>query len=168
MSFVSRWKYLFSQHPNVHTIIHRMGVDIGEDCALHRHCKIDGANPRVVHIGDRARIAACAIIFAHDYYGGRMHLDTYIGKQSIIGYASIFLPGVKVGDNVIVAAGSVVSKDVPDNCIVAGNPAKIIKEGIETNEHGIIANHGNKPTVAPMRGGKFVIHTINTSLLPCV
>lgn len=158
MSFVSRWKYLFSQHPNVHTIIHRIsveltvlyyrkikGVDIGEDCTLHRHCKIDGANPRGVHIGDRARIAARAIIFAHDYYGGRMHMDTYIGKQSIIGYASIILPGVKVGDNVIVAAGAVVSKDVPDNCIVAGNPAKVIKEGIEINEHGIITNHGHKP-----------------------
>lgn len=159
MSLVSRWKYLFSQHPNFHKIIHRISVeltvfyyrtikrvDIGEDCTLHRHCKIDGANPRGVHIGDRVRIAARAIIFAHDYYGGRDKVDTYIGKQSIIGYAAIILPGVKIGNNVIVGAGSVVSKDIPDNCIVAGNPAKIIKEGIAINEHGRITNHGHKPT----------------------
>lgn len=158
MSFASRWKYLFSQHPSFHTIIHRISVeltvfyyrvikkvDIGEDCTIHRHCKIDGANPRGVHIGDRTRIAARAIIFAHDYYGGRPKVDTYIGKQCIIGYAAIILPGVKLGDSVIVGAGSVVSKDIPSNCIVAGNPAKIIKEGIVINEHGVITDHGHKP-----------------------
>ena len=158
MSFKTRWKYLFSQHPNLHMIIHRLSVelnifylrkfkkvDIGEDCTLHRHCKIDGANPRGVHIGDRCRIAAHAIIFAHDYYGGRDKVDTYIGKQCIIGYAAIILPGVKLGDNVIVGAGSVVSRDIPSNCIVAGNPAKIIKEGIAIDEHGRITDHGHKP-----------------------
>lgn len=160
MSFVSRWKYLLSQKPNLHKIIHRISVeltvfrlkkikkvDIGEDVTIHRHCKIDGANPRGVHIGDRARLAARSIIFAHDYYGGNMHVDTYIGKQSIIGHGAIILPGVKIGDNVIVGAGSVVSKDVPDNCIVAGNPARIIKIGIEIDEHGRITNHGHKPNV---------------------
>ena len=160
MSFKSRWKRIFSQKPGLHTIIHRISVelkvfylkkikkvDIGEDVTIHRHCKIDGANPRGVHIGDRARLAARSIVFAHDYYGGNMHVDTYIGKQSIIGYAAIILPGVKVGDNVIVGAGSVVSKNIPDNCIVAGNPARIIKEGIEINEHGIITNHGHKPNI---------------------
>lgn len=158
MSFKSRWKYLLSQKPGVHTFIHRISVeltvfylkkikkvDIGEDVTIHRHCKIDGVNPSGVHIGDRARLAARSIVFAHDYYGGNMHVDTYIGKQSIIGYAAIILPGVKIGNNVIVGAGSVVSKDIPDGCIVAGNPAKIIKEGIEIDEHGHITNHGHKP-----------------------
>ncbi len=158
MSFKSRWKLLLSQKPGIHTIIHRISVeltvfklkrikkvDIGEDVTIHRHCKIDGANPRGVHIGDRARLAARSIVFSHDYYGGNMHVDTYIGKQSIIGYAAIILPGVKIGDNVIVGAGSVVSKDVPSNCIVAGNPAKIVKVGIEIDEHGHITNKGHKP-----------------------
>lgn len=36
--------------------------------------------------------------------------------------------GVHIGDNVMVGAGSVVVKDIPDNCVVAGNPAKIIKQ----------------------------------------
>ena len=44
--------------------------------------------------------------------------------------------GVKVNDNVIVGRGSVVTKDIPANCIVAGNPARIIKEGIQTKKFG--------------------------------
>ena len=44
--------------------------------------------------------------------------------------------GVKVNDNVIVGSGSVVTKDIPANCIVAGNPARKIKEGIQTKKFG--------------------------------
>ena len=44
-----------------------------------------------------------------------------------IGCNSIILGGIKIGSNVVVAAGSVVTKDVPDNSVVAGNPAKVIK-----------------------------------------
>ena len=46
------------------------------------------------------------------------------------------MPGVTIGDEVIVGSGAVVTKDVPSNCIVAGNPAKIIKEGIHTTKYG--------------------------------
>ena len=43
---------------------------------------------------------------------------------------SMILKGVTIGDNVVVAAGSIVTKSVPSNCLVAGNPAKIIKQNI--------------------------------------
>lgn len=45
-----------------------------------------------------------------------------------MGAGAIVLPGVTIGNNVVVAAGAVVTKDVPDNCVVAGVPAKVIKE----------------------------------------
>lgn len=51
-----------------------------------------------------------------------------IKKNAWIGAASTILPGVTVGENAIVAAGSVVTKDVPDNVVVAGVPAKMIKK----------------------------------------
>jgi acetyltransferase-like isoleucine patch superfamily enzyme len=51
----------------------------------------------------------------------------HIKKNAWIGIAATILPGVTVGENSIVGAGSVVTKDVPDNSIVAGNPAKFIK-----------------------------------------
>ena len=48
------------------------------------------------------------------------------------------MPGVKIGDHVIVGSGSIVTHDVPSNCIVAGNPARIIKENIVTKKYGQI------------------------------
>lgn len=51
-----------------------------------------------------------------------------IGKNVWIGADCTILPGVTIGDNSIIGAGSVVTKNVPNNVIVAGNPAKVIKE----------------------------------------
>lgn len=48
----------------------------------------------------------------------------------------LFWGGVRIGDEVIVGAGSVVTKDVPSNSIVAGNPARIIRQGITTRKYG--------------------------------
>ncbi len=54
--------------------------------------------------------------------------NTTLKKGCWIGANAILLPGVTIGYNAIVGAGSIVTKDVPDNVIVAGNPAKILKE----------------------------------------
>lgn len=51
----------------------------------------------------------------------------YIGNNVFIGVGSIILPGTRIGDNVVVAAGSVVTKDIENNLVVGGNPAKKIK-----------------------------------------
>lgn len=50
-----------------------------------------------------------------------------IGNNVALGACVTIIGNVKIGDNVVIGAGSVVVKDVPDNCVVAGNPAKIIK-----------------------------------------
>ncbi|KAJ2856743.1 hypothetical protein GGI22_003721 [Coemansia erecta] len=50
-----------------------------------------------------------------------------IGNNVWIGGSAVILPGVTIGDNVTVGAGSVVTKDVPDNVVVAGNPARILR-----------------------------------------
>lgn len=44
-------------------------------------------------------------------------------------------PGVKVGNGVVIGAGSVVTKDIPDNCIAAGNPARVIREITDEDKH---------------------------------
>ncbi len=51
-----------------------------------------------------------------------------IGNNVWFGRNCVVLPGVTIGDNVVVGAGSVVTKDIPDNAVVGGNPAKIIKQ----------------------------------------
>lgn len=55
-------------------------------------------------------------------------LNTRLKKGCWIGANSILLPGVSIGENSVVGAGSIVTKDVPDNVVVIGNPARIIKE----------------------------------------
>lgn len=53
---------------------------------------------------------------------------TYIGNGSFIGANVSILPGVFIGDNVVIGAGSVVTKDVPNNHMAVGNPARIVKK----------------------------------------
>ena len=50
-----------------------------------------------------------------------------IGSGSWLGHGAVVLPGARVGRHVVVAAGSVVRGEVPDNCVVAGNPARVIR-----------------------------------------
>ena len=52
----------------------------------------------------------------------------HIGKRVWIGSGAIVLPGVTIGDNSVIGAGSVVTKDVPEDCVYGGNPAKFIKK----------------------------------------
>ena len=86
-----------------------------------------------IYIGENAIIGHNVILYTlnHDMDPNRRNelhpLQIHIGKRVWIGPGSIVLPGVTIGDNSVIGAGSVVTKDVPENVVVAGNPAKIIK-----------------------------------------
>ena len=58
------------------------------------------------------------------------HAPVVIGDNVWVGARAVILPGVKIGNNVVVAAGSVITKDIPDNCLVAGVPA-VVKKRID-------------------------------------
>jgi galactoside O-acetyltransferase len=58
----------------------------------------------------------------------------HIGKNVWLGAGAIILPGVTIGDNSIVGAGSVVTKDVPANVIVVGNPARVLRQITEDDD----------------------------------
>ena len=112
-----------------------LGMDIHSTALVSFGARLDRVNPRGIHIGEESYIASGARILSHDYCLKR-HADTRIGKRCFIGADALVLCGVSIGDNVIVGAGCVVSRDVPPNTIVAGNPARIIREGIQTTRYG--------------------------------
>lgn len=108
-----------------------IGVNIGE----HNEISKDhwGSEPYLIAIGNHCQLTTCKI-FTHG--GGQCirseHPDfdvfgkVTIGDWCYIGTNALIMPGVTIGDNVLVAAGSVVTKSIPSRSVVAGNPAKII------------------------------------------
>ena len=98
--------------------------------------KMFSAEPYLVTLGDNVYISLEAVFICHD--GGTLpfrkdipDLDIAaritVGNNVFIGMRACILPGVTIGNNCIIGACALVTKDIPDNSIVGGNPAKIIK-----------------------------------------
>jgi acetyltransferase-like isoleucine patch superfamily enzyme len=111
------------------------GMEIDPTSVISLSAKLDLTYPKGIHIGSHTYIAFGAAILSHDMTRA-LKTDTRIGSHCFIGARSIILPGVTIGDHSIVAAGAIVTKSVPPNCIVAGNPATIMREGIHTETFG--------------------------------
>lgn len=121
-------------------------MDIKKGALIAYGAFLDKSNPTGIHIDEETYIASGVRILAHDFSTARIQQQTgqfkksvHIGKKCFIGVNAIIMPGIKIGDSVVVGSGAVVTKDVPSNCIVAGNPAKIIKTGIKTIKYGMIS-----------------------------
>lgn len=115
------------------------GVKCGDDIRIFVPHKttIDVLNPHLLSIGSHVAITGPTTILTHDYsvsVANRMSDGRLYGKQQpvtigsnvFIGWGSIILPGCTIADNVIIAAGAVVSGRVEANSVYAGNPAKRI------------------------------------------
>lgn len=118
-------------------------MDISKTARISFGTKLDKTNPKGVHIGHESYFASGAIMFSHDFARG-LKIDTFVGERCFIGANAIIMAGITIGDEVIVGSGAVVTKDVPSNCIVAGNPAKVIKTGIETKKFGQLVTDKSK------------------------
>jgi|SRR5690554_3091582 len=134
------WNVLSNLYPFLLRRLYKM--NIGKNVIISYKAKLDKSiNPKGIHIGNNAWVLANAMILAHAHCRN-LKINTIIGNNCVIGINSIILSGVKVGKHVIVGAGAVVTKDVPDYCVVVGNPAKVIKEGVKLNDRGqIIENN---------------------------
>lgn len=111
------------------------GMDIDPTASFSLSARFDKTYPAGVHIGAWSYIAFDAAILAHDMTRG-LYLHTRIGRNCFIGARSVLLPGIQIGDGSVVGTGSVVTKDVPPRCVVAGNPARIIRNDIEVGPYG--------------------------------
>jgi acetyltransferase-like isoleucine patch superfamily enzyme len=112
------------------------GASIGKNCKISSHTFICEG----VHIGDGVFVGH-NVTFINDKYPRSVNPDgsmqteddwkleeTFVKKGASIGSSSTIMCGITIGENAIVGAGAVVTKDVPPNTVVAGVPAKVIKK----------------------------------------
>jgi acetyltransferase-like isoleucine patch superfamily enzyme len=120
------------------TTMHRWrGVNIGKGVYIGHEVMFDRVFTDQIHIGDHTSIGDRTIITAHANIPSdtrlkkiypRQVMPTRIGKGVWIMPNVIIAPGVTIGDEAVIATGSVVTKDVPPRSMVAGVPAKVIKD----------------------------------------
>ena len=140
MKFIRRliryvWVYIFLKYKNI--ILRLLGAKIGKNVIIYTSLmNIDKYYAELITIGNNVNLTRGSIILCHDIaseYFAKFGINkpkmnkVKIGNNVFVGINSIILPGITIGDNVIIGAGSIVTKDVPGNVVVAGNPAKIIR-----------------------------------------
>lgn len=109
----------------------KRGMKVGRNFNRQSGTRLDPSNCWLIEIGDDVIMSNKVQLIAHDF--STMHLTGYvkfgkiiIGDRVFIGANSTILMNVHVGNDVIIGAGSLVNKDIPDGMVVAGVPAKII------------------------------------------
>jgi len=145
------------------------GAKIGQDCNICSHCLIEND----VVIGDRVTVKSSVQLwdglrvgddvfigpnasFANDRFprskkAPQKFLQTVLDAGASIGSGATILPGITIGSNAMVAAGAVVTRSVPPNAIVVGNPAKIVGYADATRSNAVADNDlgkavGSHPT----------------------
>ena len=115
-----------------------IGMKIGSDCIIYVPTKtlIDEQYPWMITIGNHVRITEGVKILTHDYAWSVLKTEkgailgasgtVKIGDNVFIGMNTVITRNVEIGNNVIIGAGSLVNHDIPDNCVAAGNPCRVI------------------------------------------
>ncbi len=117
------------------SFLRKKGVTIGEGTAFFGRVTIDYTRPYLVEIGNNCVLADGVTLLTHGYESSilRIYGEMFCSSGKIllegnnfIGVNSVILKGVKIGKNTIIGACSVVTHDIPSNCVAAGNPCKVI------------------------------------------
>ena len=138
MGIVQRVKKWYSLFKNPVNYWRKCGAKIGKGCEIYPTVAL-GSEPYLVEIGDYVRLSGGTKITTHD--GGvwvlrhmkeeYKDIDVFrpvkIGNNVHVGTGVTIMPGVTIGSNVIIGCDAVVTKDIPDNSIAVGVPAKVIQ-----------------------------------------
>lgn len=114
-----------------------IGVNMGENIYIYGNpLGMFSTEPWIITLGNNVHITREVLFITHDG-GTLLYRDKVpdleitapitVGNDVYIGVRSIIMPGVTIGDNCVIGSGSIVTRDVPPNSVVAGVPAKVIK-----------------------------------------
>lgn len=121
-------------------VLKKTGCHIGKGCFIGDNVRIDTGHSDMITIEDGVSIAGGTRLLCHqrdftDYFVGSDYLKLgytikpiVLKKGCLVGMESFVMPGVTIGEGVIVGAGSLVTKDVPAWTIATGRPAKVVKQ----------------------------------------
>lgn len=113
-----------------------IGVKIGNGTKIYGgNQHMFSTEPWIIEIGDNCHITSDVLFLTHD--GGTLIIKEFVGDyiltgsiivgdNTYIGTRTTILPGIKIGSNCIIGAGSVVTRDIPDNSVVVGVPARVV------------------------------------------
>jgi maltose O-acetyltransferase len=107
------------------------GLRLGERCDLQRPFELDPSHCWLIEIGDDVTFAPYVHVIVHDAstkgcVGHTRVAPVRVGSRVFVGARTTILPGVAIGDDVVVGAASVVSRDIPPGTVAAGNPARVL------------------------------------------
>lgn len=140
MKHIDKILFRISNYSKREKILRKTGMKIGKNTEIYSNVNF-GSEPYLIQIGNNVRIASGCKFVTHD--GGVWVLrnlnmlpnaDLFgtikIGNNVHIGMNCIIMPNVTIGDNCIIGCGAIVTKNIPDNSVAVGVPAKVI-ENIE-------------------------------------
>jgi len=114
--------------------LRRKGVVLGARPSISLSSVFETSPGSTITIGDDTLVAFKSLITTRA--GGGEPRAISIGARCFVGGGSMIMPGVTIGDECIVAAGAVVFQDLPPRSIAAGNPARVLRTGIEVGPYG--------------------------------
>ena len=138
-------KYKMAKNPVKY--LRKQGAKIGEGCSITNSVDF-GSEPYLVTVGNNVRLTSNVRLITHDgglwvvrnlkeeYKNADIIKPIKIGDNVHVGVNAIIMPGVTIGNNVVIGCGAVVTRDIPDNSVAAGVPARVIEtvdEYIEKN-----------------------------------
>jgi maltose O-acetyltransferase len=142
------------------TELQRKGLTLGKRVYVHPSVVFDNDFPWLISLEDDCTLSVNVIVLAHDA-SPQIHLGyvrigkVTVGAGAFVGAGSVILPGVTIGKRAIVGAGSVVTRSVPENCVYAGNPARLIEPTPK-----FVEKHREKLTLIPTLMGNKSLNTL--------
>ena len=109
-----------------------LGMKVGKNVSVGLMAMMDIFFPQLISIGENSVLGYNCTILCHEFLIREYRTGmVVIGREVMLGANSTVLPGVIIGDGAVVGAGSLVNRDIPPGALVAGVPARVIREKYE-------------------------------------